>query len=144
MLEGILRNDNPDFVSLVLRGIGEMLGVKDNGSPDTAISWIDLSPETDEFGFRRAYVHLKTTPPDDELWGEMDEAMYRIAEVLGAGATEFWVDGGWSGPGTSLASSSRRAVSAMRSARLTMNAARCGWANPHLTHPRTVRADSAT
>jgi choline dehydrogenase-like flavoprotein len=95
MLEGILRNDNPDFVSLVLRGIGEMLGVKDNGSPDQAISWIDLSPETDEFGFRRAYVHLKTTPPDDELWDEMDEAMYRIAEVLGAAATEFWVNGGW-------------------------------------------------
>jgi hypothetical protein len=95
MLEGILRNDNPDFVALVMRGIGEMLGVKDNGSPDPNISWIDLSPERDEFGFRRAYVHLKTTPPDDALWNELDEAMFEIAERLGNGRTEFWVNGGW-------------------------------------------------
>ena len=95
ILEGILRNDNPDFVSIVLRGIGEMLGVKDNGTPDPNISWIDLSPERDEFGLRRAYVNLKTTPPDDELWDEMDEAMFQIAEKLGSGDSEFWVGGEW-------------------------------------------------
>ncbi|RPJ85533.1 MAG: DUF1080 domain-containing protein [Acidobacteria bacterium] len=95
MLEGILRNDNPDFVSVVLRGIGEMLGVKDNGTPDPNVSWIDLSPERDEFGFRRAFVNLKTTPPDDALWNEMDEAMFQIAERLGNGGTEFWVNGQW-------------------------------------------------
>ena len=78
-------HDNPDFVSIVLRGIGEMLGVKDNGTPDPNISWIDLSPEHDEFGLRRAYVHLRTTPPDDELWDEMDEAMFQIAKKLGSG-----------------------------------------------------------
>lgn len=95
ILEGILLNDNPNYVSLVVRGTGEMLGVKDNGTPDPNISWIDLSPERDEFGMRRAFVHLKTTPPDDELWNEMDEAMYRVAEKLGSGDSEFWVGGEW-------------------------------------------------
>jgi hypothetical protein len=95
MLEGILNNDNPDFVSIVMRGVGEMLGVKDKGTPDPAISWIDLSPERDEFDMRRAYVHLKTTPPDDELWNELDEAMFQVAEQLGDGQSEFWINGQW-------------------------------------------------
>jgi len=68
-----------------------MLGVKDNGTPDPSISWIDLSPERDEFEMRRAYVHLKTTSPDDDLWNEMDEAIYQVAERLGGGDSEFWV-----------------------------------------------------
>jgi choline dehydrogenase-like flavoprotein len=105
MLEGILRNDDPNYVSVVFRGIGEMLGVKDEGTPNPGSSWIDLSAETDEFGMRRAYVHLKTTQVDDELWNEMDQAMYRIAAALGQepkskdppdkSRTEFWFDGSW-------------------------------------------------
>ena len=39
--------------------------------------------------FLRAYVHLATLPPDDELWAEMDDAALQLAERLGQGDTEF-------------------------------------------------------
>ncbi len=92
ILNEILKNQDADYVALQFRTCGEMLGIKNNGSPDQAISWIDLSPfETDEFGCRRAFVHLTTVPEDETLWAEMDEAALQLAERLGGGETEFWV-----------------------------------------------------
>ena len=92
VLNDILKNQDGSFVALQFRGCAEMLGIKTNGSPDGSLSWIDLSPfERDEFGRRRAYVHMKTLPEDDALWAEMDEAAFQLAERLGDGDTEFWV-----------------------------------------------------
>jgi len=48
---------DPNWITIVLRGIGEMVG-NPNLSPDPAASWIDLSSEVDEVGRRRAYVNL--------------------------------------------------------------------------------------
>src|SRR5437588_534308 len=48
---------DPNWITIVFRGIGEMAG-QPNLNPDPATSWIDLSPETDEVGRRRAYVNL--------------------------------------------------------------------------------------
>jgi hypothetical protein len=96
ILQGILKNQDSDYIALQLRSCGEMLGIKDQGSPSPLVSWIDLSPEQDEFGMRRAYVHLKTTSVDDELWKQMDEAMFTLAEsIAGKENTEYWVNGKW-------------------------------------------------
>ncbi len=57
VLNDILRNQGGALAALQFRTCGEMLGVRDTGSPDRAVSWIDLSPfERDEFGLRRPYV----------------------------------------------------------------------------------------
>jgi choline dehydrogenase-like flavoprotein len=97
ILEQILANEDSDFVAVQFRSCAEMLGIKGEGTPNGALSWIDLSPfERDEFGFRRAYVHLATLPPDDELWAEMDEVALQLAERLGQGDTEFLTSNGWS------------------------------------------------
>ena len=83
-LTQIRANQDPDWITIVLRGMGEMEG--DPGVPaDPARSWIDLSDETDEHRQRRAYVHLTTTAADETLWREMDEAAFDLAADL-AGA----------------------------------------------------------
>ena len=42
-------------------------------------SWIDLSPETDQWGMRRAYVNLVATANDRQFWQAMDKAAFDLA-----------------------------------------------------------------
>lgn len=102
-LADIRRNQDPDWVVLTLRGIGETEGHR-SLAPDPARSWIDLSGETDRWGKRRAYVHLALTPADQDLWNRMDEAAFALALELAGNAAdiEYWVKppdraGWWSG-----------------------------------------------
>ncbi|GAB3304804.1 hypothetical protein GCM10027451_10730 [Geodermatophilus aquaeductus] len=83
-LAQIRANQDPEWITLVFRCMGEMEGDRST-PPDPARSWIDLSPETDEHGQRRAYVHLTTTPADETLWREMDRAAFDLAAVLAGG-----------------------------------------------------------
>ncbi|HLM05570.1 MAG TPA: family 16 glycoside hydrolase [Blastococcus sp.] len=80
-LAQIRANQDPDWITIVLRCIGETEG--DQSSPaDPAKSWIDLSSETDEHQQRRAYVHLAATAADEVLWQEMDKAAFDLAADL--------------------------------------------------------------
>ena len=84
MVAQIRANQDPDWITIVLRCMGEMEG--DQGiPPDPTRSWIDLSPEIDEHHQRRAYVHLAATAADEILWREMDQAAFDLAADL-AGA----------------------------------------------------------
>ncbi|MDZ4851032.1 MAG: family 16 glycoside hydrolase [Pirellulaceae bacterium] len=102
ILRAVLQNEDSEYVAIQFRLCGEQLGIKSTGPPNPKLSWIDLSPfEYDEFGMRRAYVNLATLPEDNELWDEMDEAGFALAESLaGAANTEYWIshpdrDGEW-------------------------------------------------
>ena len=63
-----------------------------NLNPDPATSWIDLSPETDEVGRRRAYVNLVKSQNDVQLWFDMDTAGFQLAAALAKQPTniEYW------------------------------------------------------
>ena len=80
-LAHIRANQDPDWITIVLRCMGEMEG-DPCVPPDPARSWIDLSAESDEHGQRRAYVHLTTTAADETLWQEMDRAAFDLAADL--------------------------------------------------------------
>lgn len=101
VLRAVLQNEDSDYIAIQFRLCGEQLGIKTSGSPDPKLSWIDLSPfDFDEFGMRRAYVHMVTLQEDNELWDEMDDAAFLFAESLaGAENTEYWISspngGGW-------------------------------------------------
>lgn len=98
LLDQILASQDPNFVALTIRGLGEMLGDKNSGVPNNAGSWINLSPfESDEFGAPRAWVNLVTTPADNALWDVMDRAALSLAQSLAGGAAniEYRYDGGW-------------------------------------------------
>jgi 3-keto-disaccharide hydrolase/GMC oxidoreductase len=79
-----------EHVVVTLRGIGEM---ESNRTP-TSPSWIELDPECDEHGVRRAIVTLGLTAADQALWDAMDAAVLQTAQVLaGGGALEYLNEG---------------------------------------------------
>ncbi|MDQ3918905.1 MAG: DUF1080 domain-containing protein [Acidobacteriota bacterium] len=94
----ILANQDPNWIVITLRGIGEMEDQR-SLNPDPAKSWIDLSSETDRWGRRRAYVNLVATPNDFNLWAKMDKAAFDLATAMAgaAGNIEYLTPNGWSG-----------------------------------------------
>jgi hypothetical protein len=92
VLDSLLRNQDPNWVSITFRGIGEMEDQRSVNNPDPARSWIDLSPETDQ-STRRAFVNLVPTLNDTNLWTAMDDGAFAIALALAnndAGNIEYW------------------------------------------------------
>lgn len=82
-----------DFVVVTLRGIGEM----EANRQGTGASRIELDPEQDEHGVRRALVTFGLTQGDEQLWNAMDAAAVEAAGVLAGGSQlEFFKPGtGW-------------------------------------------------
>ncbi len=79
VLGSLLANQDPNWVSITFRGIGEMEDQRVVNNIDPARSWIDLSAETDQWGMRRAYVNLVATPNDRQLWAAMDQSAFDLA-----------------------------------------------------------------
>jgi choline dehydrogenase-like flavoprotein len=81
LLDNMLANQDPNWVTITFRGIGEM---EDQPAivPDPARSWVDLSNETDRWSKRRAYVNLVATQNDRDLWTAMDEAAFGMASAI--------------------------------------------------------------
>jgi choline dehydrogenase-like flavoprotein len=83
LLNEQLANDDPDWITITLRGIGEMTGDRTASTPNTTGSWINLSPfESDEFGVPRAYVHLKLNAADLQVWGAMDATALALVQQI--------------------------------------------------------------
>lgn len=98
LLEQQLANSDPDWITVTLRGIGEMAGDRTTPSPNPGGSWIDLSPfENDEFGASRAYIQLTTSQADLGTWASMDAAAVDLAQRLAGSPSniEYLYDGGW-------------------------------------------------
>ncbi|MBI1818130.1 MAG: DUF1080 domain-containing protein [Deltaproteobacteria bacterium] len=86
ILHTIVANQDPNWIVLTFRGIGEMEDQR-TASPNPAMSWIDLSNETDAWMMRRAYVNLVPTPADNQLWAAMDKAAFELARQLAKSST---------------------------------------------------------
>jgi choline dehydrogenase-like flavoprotein len=82
LLQQILDAQDADFVAVTFRGCAETKGVKDQAIGNPALRWIDLSPERDEFGFRRAFVNLAINAAESRLWNAMDRATVDLARKL--------------------------------------------------------------
>ena len=82
VIDSLLTNEDPNWVSITLRGIGEMEGQPAVANIDPARSWIDLSQETDQWGMRRAYVNLVATANDRKLWQAMDKSAFDLALAI--------------------------------------------------------------
>jgi choline dehydrogenase-like flavoprotein len=93
VIGSLLANEDTNWVSITFRGIGEMENQPAVENLDPARSWIDLSPETDQWGMRRAYVNLVATPNDRQLWQAMDKAAFDLALKLAGSAAaniQYW------------------------------------------------------
>jgi hypothetical protein len=82
LLEEILVAQDADFVVVTFRGFAETKGVKDQRIGNPGLRWIDLSPEHDEFGFRRGFVNLAINAAEARLWNAMDAATVEFARKL--------------------------------------------------------------
>lgn len=72
------RTSTADTVVITIRGIGEM----EHDNPNNSVS---LTTELDEYGLPRAFVQLKPTAVDLELWDAMDRAADQVATVFANG-----------------------------------------------------------
>ena len=98
LLERHLANDDPQWVTITLRGVGEMHGDRTAAVPASPGSWINLSPwEHDEYGVPRAFVRLVLSGEDRETWRLMDETAVSIGQAVAGTANdiEYLYDGGW-------------------------------------------------
>src|SRR5258708_398433 len=82
LLQQIINAKRPESVAVTFRGFAETKGVKDQPIGNPALRWIDLSPEQDEFGFRRAFVNLAINAAESRLWNAMDRATVDLARKL--------------------------------------------------------------
>jgi choline dehydrogenase-like flavoprotein len=87
LFRNLLANQSPDWVTVVLRGLGEMEGDKLSG-PGSTSSFVDLTngadaSQRDEFGARRAWVNFTPTANDYAAWKAMAAAAFAIAGRLG-------------------------------------------------------------
>jgi hypothetical protein len=93
-----LINDDPNWITVTLRAIGEMHGDRVSVVPNASGSWINLSPfESDEFAAPRAYVHFALGPGDAQTWQAMDQTAVTLAQGIAGSAAdiEYLYDGGW-------------------------------------------------
>jgi choline dehydrogenase-like flavoprotein len=97
VIQNMLANEDPNWVAITFRGIGEMEDQRAVSNVNPAMSWIDLSAETDQWGMRRAYVNLVPTANDLKLWVAMDKAAFDLADKLAKapGNIEYWNGQGW-------------------------------------------------
>ena len=98
LLDNMLANQNPEWIAIVFRAVGEMEDSRSTSPPDAARSWIDLSQETDDKNVRRAYVNLVATANDRQLWTAMDKAAFDLADKLAQAPAniEYLTPNGWS------------------------------------------------
>ena len=93
-----LANTDPNWITLTLRGIGEMGGDKASPVPNSGGNWINLSPwENDEFGVPRAYVQIQTASRDIQTWQAMDQAAVSLAQGIAGSPSQiqYHYDGSW-------------------------------------------------
>lgn len=104
VLQGLLNNQDPEWIALTFRGCGEMLGLPglDQSRGANGASYIEPSNQFFEFGRSRGFVTLNQQPDDLRLFDEMDQAIFEIALKLATdkdGKTaeniEYWVEGKW-------------------------------------------------
>src|SRR5262249_32044559 len=92
LINNLLTSQDPNWVSITFRGIGEMENQPTVSNINPAMSWIDMSPETDQWSIRRAYVNLLRTGNGRQVLAAMDPAVIKLgmAAAKDPGNNEFW------------------------------------------------------
>jgi choline dehydrogenase-like flavoprotein len=93
-----LANQDPNWITITFRGVGEMRGDRTSAVPNPSGSWIDLSPyEFDEFGVPRAYVQITAAATDQQVWQDMDHCALKLAQKIAKApaSIQYLYDGGW-------------------------------------------------
>ena len=110
-LDQMRANQDPNWVTITLRAIGELAGDKTAKPGDVKKSWIDLTRDdpnqndTSALGVRRAWVNLDPSDADLTAWKDMEQKAVDLAlQVAGGGKTkiQYLVGGKWIPATTSI------------------------------------------
>src|SRR5262249_57613451 len=99
-LDNIRANQDPQWVALVLRGLGEMVGDKvSTPGSDPGKSWInltDLNPNQNDpmTPKRRAWVNLVATTDDNTAWNDLEQRALALVQGVAGSASNMhdWYD----------------------------------------------------
>lgn len=98
LFRNLLANQSPDWITIVLRGLGEMDGDQLSG-PGSVTSFVTLanagdSSQVDEAWARRAWVNFAPTQADFAAWRSLAQAAVDVAAKLGGAADIQYLYGG--------------------------------------------------
>ncbi len=86
-LEHLGANQDPDWIPITLRAIGQMIGHPTAQPGDAKQSWINLAWQNDpRTGRPRAWVNLDPSDADMTAWDEMEKAAVALAIKLAGGS----------------------------------------------------------
>ena len=83
LLESLRANQDPAWIPITLRVIGQMIGRPSAQPGDTKTSWVNLAWENDPRTNRpRAWVNLEPSDADMAAWKEMEDAAVALAKAV--------------------------------------------------------------
>ena len=85
LLNALQANQDPAFIAITLRAIGQMIGHPGAQPGDTKKSWVNLALQSDpRTGTPRAWVNLEPSDADMTAWKEMEDAAVALAKAVAA------------------------------------------------------------
>jgi len=83
LLDAIRARQDPAWIPITLRAIGEMIGHPSAQPGDTKQSWVNLSWQNDpRTGRARAWVNLEPSDADNQAWQEMEDAAVALLKAV--------------------------------------------------------------
>jgi choline dehydrogenase-like flavoprotein len=83
LLDALRANQDPGFIAITLRAIGQMIGHPGAQPGDTRQSWVNLALQSDpRTGTPRAWVNLDPSDADNAAWTEMEHAAETLAKAV--------------------------------------------------------------
>jgi hypothetical protein len=83
LLDALRANQDPGWIAVTLRAIGQMIGQPSAQPGDMKKSWINLAWQNDpRTGTARAWVNLDPSDADMTAWKEMEDAAVALAKAV--------------------------------------------------------------
>jgi hypothetical protein len=83
LLDKLKANQDPAWIAITLRAIGQMIGHPNAQPGDTKKSWVNLAQQNDpRTGRPRAWVNLEPSDADMVAWKEMEDAAVALAKAV--------------------------------------------------------------
>jgi len=93
LLDALIANQDPAWIPITLRAIGEMTGHPAAQPGSTKQSWVNLALQNDpRTGRARAWVNLEPSDADNTAWKEMEDAAVSLLKAVAGSAANIQFD----------------------------------------------------
>jgi choline dehydrogenase-like flavoprotein len=89
LLDALRANQDPAWIAITFRAIGQMIGQPGAQPGDAKKSWVNLAWQSDpRTGSPRAWVNLEPSDADMAAWKEMEDAAVALANAVAGSAAD--------------------------------------------------------